>query len=403
MPTAKNSILPILAAALLCRGPVVLRRAPRLRDVDASLALLAALGCTARRAGADLQLAPADAVGDTVPPALMAAMRSSVYYLAPMLARAGRARVAFPGGCRLGARPIDIHLAGLAAMGAVIDAGAEALDCRAPGGLRGCEFHLRFPSVGATETLMIAAAAARGRTVLTGAAREPEIADLAAFLNACGAAVAGAGGDVVTVEGARPLHGCAFTPIADRITAQTVLCAAAACGGSVLLRRAPLAPLQPTAALLRRAGCQVSAPAPDCVALVSEGRLDAAGELATGVYPAFATDAGPLFAAAMLRARGVTLLRETIFARRFACAGGFAALGADVRCCGGDLRICGVPRLRGAPLAAADLRGGAALVLAALAAEGESTISGTEYIGRGYENIAALFAGLGADIRTAQD
>lgn len=359
MPTAKNSILPILAAALLCRGPVVLRRAPRLRDVDTSLALLAALGCTARRAGADLQLAPADAVGDTVPPALMAAMRSSVYYLAPMLARAGRARVAFPGGCRLGARPIDIHLAGLAAMGAVIDAGAEALDCRAPGGLRGCEFHLRFPSVGATETLMIAAAAARGRTVLTGAAREPEIADLAAFLNAC--------------------------------------------GGSVLLRRAPLAPLQPTAALLRRAGCQVSAPAPDCVALVSEGRLDAAGELATGVYPAFATDAGPLFAAAMLRARGVTLLRETIFARRFACAGGFAALGADVRCCGGDLRICGVPRLRGAPLAAADLRGGAALVLAALAAEGESTISGTEYIGRGYENIAALFAGLGADIRTAQD
>ncbi|MBC5581552.1 UDP-N-acetylglucosamine 1-carboxyvinyltransferase [Anaerofilum sp. BX8] len=399
MPTAKNSILPILAAAVLAQGPVRIRRAPLLRDVDTSLQLLAALGCPAVRTGGDLLLAPGGAVGDSVPPKLMAAMRSSIYYLAPMLARGGRARITFPGGCRLGARPIDIHLEGLAAMGAEISRDGEELDCAAPRGLHGAQFHLHFPSVGATETLMMAAAAASGVSVLTGAAREPEVVDLAGFLNACGARVEGAGSGRLVIRGGA-LHGCDYTPIPDRITAQTVLCAAAACGGAVTLRRAPFAPLQPLAGLLQRAGCTVRQLPGDGVRIEAAGRLAGLGRLETGVYPAFATDAGPLLAAAMLTADGGTALRETIFTNRFACAAEFARMGAqaEVEQGGGLLRIRGVSRLQGARLEARDLRGGAALVIAALAAQGESEITGVEFIRRGYEDIAGLFRALGAQV-----
>lgn len=403
MPTAKNSILPILAAAVLAQGPVRIRRAPLLRDVDTSLQLLEALSCPAVRAGGDLLLVPGGAVGDSVPPQLMAAMRSSIYYLAPMLARGGRARITFPGGCRLGARPIDIHLEGLAAMGAAIRQEGEELDCAAPLGLHGAQFHLHFPSVGATETLMMAAAAARGDTVLTGVAREPEVVDLANFLNACGARIEGAGGSRLSIRGG-PLHGCDYTPIPDRITAQTVLCAVAACGGAVTLRRAPFAPLQPLADLLRRAGCAVQPLPDDGVQIEAVDRLSGLGELETGVYPAFATDAGPLLAAAMLTAEGDTALRETIFTNRFACAAEFARMGADARVSGdgGLLRIRGVSGLHGDRLEAKDLRGGAALVIAALAAQGESEITGVEFIRRGYEDIAGLFRGLGAQVGSGQ-
>ncbi len=397
MPCAKNSVLPILAAAMLARGAVRIRRVPRLRDVETSLQLLAALGCPAVQIDGDLLLAPGGPMGDTVPRPLMAAMRSSIYYLAPMLARGGRARVTLPGGCRLGARPIDLHLEGLAAMGARISADGDQLDCTAPNGLHGAEIRLRFPSVGATETLLIAAAAAAGETRICGAAREPEVCDLAGFLTACGARIEGAGTSCIRVLGG-PLQGCEYTPIPDRITAQTVLCAAAACGGQVLLRRAPFAPLQPMAGILRRAGCSVRRAGQDGVVLESDGCLTAAGSISTGVYPAFATDAGPLLAAAMLTARGETRLRETIFSNRFSCAAQFARMGAKVDCDGRLLCIRGVPALQGAQVTAQDLRGGAALVIAALTAQGESRIGGVEYIRRGYEDIAGLFGALGAEI-----
>ena len=397
MPAAKNSILPILAAAMLAQGAVRIRRAPRLRDVETSMQLLAALGCPAVRIDGDLLLAPGGPVGDTVPRPLMAAMRSSIYYLAPMLARGKRAHITFPGGCRLGERPIDLHLKGLAAMGARIVADGDHLDCAAPDGLHGAEIHLRFPSVGATETLLIAAAAAEGQTRIFGAAREPEVGDLAHFLIACGARIEGAGTDRLQVWGGA-LHGCEYTPIPDRITAQTVLCAAAACGGQVLLRRAPLAPLQPMAEILTRAGCGIRQLGENDLVLESDGRLLGAGSLSTGVYPAFATDAGPLLAAAMLTARGDTALRETIFSNRFGCAAQFARMGAELDCDGRLLQIHGVPKLHGAALTAQDLRGGAALVIAALTAEGESRITGVDYIRRGYEDIARLFGQLGAKI-----
>ena len=397
MPTAKNSILPILAAAVLTRGAVCIRRAPLLQDVETSMQLLAALGCPAVRAGQDLLLSCGGPVGDTVPRPLMAAMRSSIYYLAPMLARAGRARLSFPGGCRLGARPIDIHLEGLRAMGARVITEGDQLECEAPDGLQGARFHLRFPSVGATETLMMAAAAARGETVLTGVAREPEIRDLADFLNACGGKVRGAGTGRIIIRGG-PLHGCEYTPIPDRITAQTVLCAGAICGGELLLRRTPFEPVRPLADFLAQAGCKVRRLDHDRVSLVSDGRLSALGELSTGVYPSFATDAGPLLAAAMLTADGTTRLRETIFTNRFACSTQFSKMGADLRCQGSVLEIRGVLALRGARMEASDLRGGAALVIAALAAEGESRIGGMEYIRRGYEDIGGMFGALGAVI-----
>ena len=397
MPTAKNSILPILAAAVLTRGAVCIHRAPLLQDVETSMQLLAALGCPAVRVGQDLLLSCGGPVGDTVPRPLMAAMRSSIYYLAPMLARAGRARLSFPGGCRLGARPIDIHLEGLAAMGARIHTDGEQLECEAPGGLRGTRFRLRFPSVGATETLMIAAAAAQGETVLTGVAREPEIRDLADFLNACGGKVRGAGSRKIVIQGGA-LHGCEYTPIPDRITAQTVLCAGAVCGGRILLHRTPFEPIRPLAEWLAQAGCSLRRLDHDRVELFSAGCLTALGRRSTGVYPAFATDAGPLLAASMLTARGTTRLQETIFTNRFACAGQFEKMGADLDCSGSLLEIRGVPALQGAQLQAGDLRGGAALVIAALAAEGESRIGGVEYIRRGYEDIGGMFGALGAAI-----
>ena len=283
-------------------------------------------------------------------------------------------------------------------MGAQIRWADGELDCAAPGGLRGTRFHLRLPSVGATETLMIAAAAARGETVLTGAAREPEIVDLAGFLSACGARVEGAGTGCIRVRGGS-LGGCIYTPIPDRIVGQTLLCAAAACGGQVTLRGACPAHLQPVAGLLAKAGAQVKVLQPDQVQITAGQRLRAVGKVQTGVYPAFATDAGPLLAAAMLTAQGETVLKETIFTRRFACAKGFAQMGAQVRCTGSSLSIRGVQCLQGAQVEAEDLRGGAALVLAALQAQGESCISGAEYIRRGYASMEALLCPLGAEIK----
>lgn len=396
IPAAKNSVLPLLAACVLCRAPVRLRRVPALSDVSRCAAILEALGFAIRRQGGDLLVRPARPCTGVLPAGPAAAMRASVLFLAPVLTRVGRVETGMPGGCRLGPRPIDIHLDGLVHMGAAVRWKADRLILEAPRGLRGADYTLRYPSVGATETLLLAAACARGGTVLRGAACEPEICDLADFLNACGAQVTGAGGPVICVSGVEALGGAAFTPRPDRIVAATMACAVAAAGGRGTLRRCEPAAFAPVLEALRRAGCRVEQEDPDTVSVAREGRLQGVGRVRTGVYPAFPTDAAPLLAAALLTAGSASSIEDTVFENRFACAAGFAAMGADVRVLGRTLEIRPTAPLHGARVCAPDLRGGAALALAALAAGGTTVITGTQHIRRGYADLAGMLRRLGA-------
>ena len=357
VPAAKNSALPLLAAALLCSGPVRLQNVPRLTDVEDCLALLRGVGCTAGWQGAALAVQGQPMRTDLAPEAA-GRMRASILFCAPLLARLGRVNTVLPGGCRIGARPIDLHLQGLAQMGVrQLPAAPGQLTLYAPAGLRGAEICLAFPSVGATETLLLAAATAQGQTVLHGAAKEPEIADLAAFLNVCGGCVEGAGTDTIRVQGRRCLAGCTFAPMADRIIASTLACAVAAAGGRVELAGCAPGLYAPLLEILEQMGCTVER-AHDAAAISRFGALRGAGNVHTAPYPGLATDAAPLLAAVMLCAQGESSLQDRVFENRFACAGGFAAL----------------------------------------AARGSSRLSGTEFIRRGYADLDRLLAGLGAQI-----
>lgn len=402
-PAAKNSVLPLLAATLLCGAPCRLRGVPRLTDVDTSLALLTAVGAKAARCGRDVLTAPVPLLGGDIPPHLAGAMRSSVFYLAPLLVRAGQVRLPMPGGCRLGPRPVDIHLDGLAAMGVQIEFAADAVVLRRAGRLHGTDFTLRLPSVGATETLLMAASCAEGTTVLRGAACEPEVEDLAGFLTACGARITGAGTPVVVIRGrAGGLDGCAYTPLPDRISATTYAAAVAAAGGDVTIRRCRPSTFATFLDFLRAAGCEVHA-GPNAVRICRDARTPLKGgqELFAAAWPGFATDAAPLAAAVLLTADGPSRIYDGLFQNRFACAAGFAALGAGVRANGRELAIDGGAALCGTVVTAPDLRGGAALVVAALAAQGKTCVLDEGHIRRGYQSLPAELASLGAACRPA--
>jgi UDP-N-acetylglucosamine 1-carboxyvinyltransferase len=400
IPAAKNSVLPLLAACLLCRGPVRLRAVPRLSDVEVCLALLRSAGMSAGRVGEDI-LVQGTPCTVRLPRQQSEKMRASILFAAPLLARLGRVETVLPGGCRIGARPVDLHLAGLAALGAQVQpAGEGQLVLAAPRGLHGAVYALSFPSVGATETLLLAAATARGDTTLYGAACEPEVADLARFLNACGACIEGAGTPTVRICGRRVLGGTEFSPLPDRIVASTFACAVAAAGGCVELRGVQGSTFAPLLALLRQAGCTIeeSRAGEGSVTVARFGRLNGVGRARTGVYPGLATDAAPLAAAALLGAAGSSRIEDAVFERRFACADGFARMGAHVQVHGQghvlDIQPC--KGLHGATVRAQDLRGGAALAVAALAAAGRSRIEQTEYIRRGYADLPQTLASLGA-------
>ncbi len=400
LPAAKNSVLPILAATLLCSETVVLHRVPRTSDVHTSLQLLETLGKTPRRPPrAPLTIAPGPMLCSQLPWDLAAAMRSSIFYLAPVLHKTGRVTMPMPGGCRLGPRLIDIHLEGLARMGARITWQPQTVTLTRNGVLHGADYTLRIPSVGATETLLMAAAGAQGASVLRGAACEPEVKDLADFLNRCGADIHGAGTPIIRVRGTPELGGCAFTPLPDRIIGATLACAAASAGGRVELPNARADEMQDILQLLERAGCRVERQNGVCIQ--AEGRLQGVGKICTGAWPGFATDNAPLLAAAMLRAEGTTEICDTLFEKRFACAAQFAAMGAEVQVKGRTLCIAGRQTLHGAECYAPDLRGGAALVLAALGAQNEpSTVWDAGHIDRGYPCLAAMLRKLGANVRT---
>ena len=398
---AKNSVLPILAAALLCRTPCVLHNCPDIVDVSHTLAILRALGCDCRRDGSTLYIDARAAHGGDIPPELAGRMRASSLFLGALLARWNRAALTLPGGCPIGSRPLDFHLLALGALGAHTCEQDGMIVCTAKR-LTGGRIRLPGPSVGATENAILAATAADGVTTIENAAREPEIVDLANFLRTCGAKISGAGTKTITIEGPCALHGATYTVLPDRIEAATFLCACAACGGAITLRRAAPQMLAPVLDALRASGCAVTCGS-DTITLARTGRLTACRAVTSVPYPGFPTDAMPVLMAAQLRAEGETSFTETIFERRFGYARELEKLGADITRRGNTVFLSGVPALHGARLFAEDLRGGAALVLAAMCAEGESAISGVKHIERGYDNLAEDLASLGGAVRLCAD
>ena len=345
---AKNSVLPILAATLLARGQVALLGCPRLRDVDASIRILRHLGCDAHWEADALAVDTTALRRCEISDVLMREMRSSAIFLGAILARCGQADLSYPGGCELGPRPIDLHLAGLRDLGAEIREEGGFLHCRADR-LRGREVVLRMPSVGATENLMLAACGAEGVTVISNAAREPEVVDLQNFLNACGARVSGAGSSAVSIEGGQDLHGCTYRVMPDRIAAATYLCAAASAGGDIYLRGAEEGHLSTVTAALREAGCTVTADSGGIRALCRE-RLRAVGPVQTAPYPGFPTDAQAVLMAALLRSRGATVFEENIFENRYRHVDELIRMGASIRVSGRVAVVTGVERLHSAPV-----------------------------------------------------
>lgn len=392
---AKNSVLPILAATVLTGDRVVLRGCPRLRDVDASIRILQSLGCRAQWEGDALTVDTAALNRCEISDILMREMRSSAIFLGAVLARLGRADISYPGGCELGPRPIDLHLSGLRDLGADIREEGGILHCTASR-LAGRELMLSLPSVGATENLMLAACGAEGTTVISNAAREPEIVDLQDFLNACGAEVSGAGSTSVTIRGGKPLHGCEFRCMPDRIVAATYLCACASAGGEVYLRGARERHLATVADALRQAGCTVAGDG-EGIACRCRRRLRAVRPVRTAPYPGFPTDAQAVLMAAMLKSQGTTVFEENIFENRYRHVDELTRMGAEIRVAGRVAVVTGVERLSGAAVRCTDLRGGAALCVAALAADGETRIFETAHIDRGYEDIVRDLRALGAD------
>ena len=395
---AKNSVLPILAASLLCdRDSVQLDNCPVLEDVHLSVHILQSLGCEVTRIGQEIRVYTKNFKNIALPKALCGGMRSSILYLGPLLAKCGSAQMYAPGGCLLGRRPVDIHLSALSQMGARFDVEKERITASAPDGLAGCDIVFPYPSVGATENIIMAASLARGITTITGAAAEPEIGDLVDFINAMGGRVR-QNGKTITVYGVEALHGCRKTVIPDRIAGFTYLAAALATDGRVTLSGCRFPHMRSTLEMLSSAGGVITVNEDKITAYRRGAFLLSVPEIETGPYPAFPTDAGAIALTLLSLARGCGVLHETVFSDRFGVAEQLRALGADIQIEGQKATVRGVGALNGCRVQATDLRAGAALIVAALAAKGETVVAGGEHIIRGYENITENLQALGADI-----
>lgn len=393
---AKNAVLPILSATLISGCVTQLENVPNLRDVDNTLEILTYLGCETHREVNRVTVDSRNARLGPVPGTLMAQMRSSVLFLGAMLARFRKGEVSMPGGCMLGPRPVDLHLKALEAMGAQIELTDDSISCAA-GMLRGARISFPTPSVGATENAMLAACGAEGETVIYNAAREPEIVDLQNFLRAMGAEITGAGTDTILVRGMTPVEAVNYTVMPDRIAAATILCAGAACGGDVTIHGAVPQHLGTVTDALKRMGTAMEI-GEESIRLASTGWLTSPGVLETRPYPGFPTDAQPVLLAASLRAEGTTVFRETIFSGRLRHTRELMKLGACIRVDDRTAEVTGVPTLTGATVRSTDLRGGAALVVAGLMAEGETEIIDDHHITRGYDHLDVCLQALGGDI-----
>lgn len=396
---AKNSALPLLSAAVLAHGETVLHNCPELTDVDAACRILTHLGCRCKRSGGTVTIDATNVSGYEIPDTLMREMRSSIVFLGAVLGRTGRCRLSFPGGCELGARPIDLHLAALRQMGAEIAEEHGYLDCSAAGGLHGAKITLSFPSVGATENILLAATAAKGYTEIHNAAREPEIVDLAECLGKFGARIGGAGESVITVEGTPRAEPCEHSVIPDRIVAGTYLCAAAITRGELILTDCEPLHMNGFVPVLEAMGARIYTYGGGKMYLSCKKRLTAPPTIRTMPYPGFPTDIQAPFTALCSTVEGTSVFVETIFENRFRHVPELVRLGASIKTEGRVCVVQGVKRLSGAKVCAAELRGGAALVTAALAAEGTSEVTGLCYIDRGYESLEGALRSVGADIK----
>jgi len=399
---AKNAALPILAASLLADEPVTIGNVPHLRDVTTMISLLGGMGAAVTvgdRMRVEVDASKARHL--VAPYDLVKTMRASILVLGPLVARFGEANVSLPGGCAIGARPVNLHVEGLEALGAEIAIEGGYIRARA-GRLRGARIVLDTVTVTGTENLMMAATLAEGRTVIENAAREPEVVDLAHCLAAMGARIAGAGTDTLVIDGVPRLHGCSYDVVADRIEAGTYLVAGAITGGRVRVREVRPDHLDAVAAKLREAGASVTA-GPDWLEVDMRGRRLSAVDIRTAPYPAFPTDMQAQFAALDAVAEGVATVVETVFENRYMHMLELRRLGADIRIEGNTAIIHGVERLSGAPVMATDLRASASLVLAGLVAEGVTDVQRIYHIDRGYECIEEKLGQLGAQIRRVPD
>lgn len=401
---AKNSVLKLMAATTLASGHYVLRNVPRITDVDCMADLLRSMGMRVwwdeappptPTSPSVLHVECPDEIVPEAPYELVEAMRASIVVLGPLLARFGRARVALPGGDDFGSRPIDMHLKALEELGATFEARHGYIEASADG-LRGTRLLLEFPSVGATENALMAAVLAKGTTVLDNAAREPEIADLAAFLNRMGATVLGAGSSTITVEGVEELSPVEHTVIPDRVEAATFLAAVGIAGGEITLQGARPDHMDMIVVKLGEMGMRIS-PTNDGLWAMASRRLTSV-DISTLPYPGLATDYKPLLVAMLATADGVGIVTENIFHGRFRYVDELVRMGADVRTEGHHAVVRGQPMLSGAPVRSPDIRAGAALVIAALRAEGETVVSDAEHIERGYERFVDKLRAVGADV-----
>ena len=392
---AKNAVLPIIAASLLCAEPIQLDDAPDLLDVNVMNQVIAALGATVERKGSTLKIHAREIECIEAPYDLVTQMRASIVIMGPLLARRGHVRISHPGGCAIGSRPINWHLKGLEALGAEVKMDHGFLDVSSKG-LKGTRIYLDYPSVGATENLMMAAAMAQGTTLIENAAQEPEIVDLATFLNEMGGKVRGAGTSIIHIEGVREFHGTTHTVIPDRIEAGSYLLMVAATGGDVLVENVIADHLKPLIAKMEEAGNRMMEE-DDGIRISGNGVYNAV-DIKTQVHPGFPTDLQAPFMAYLTRANGTGLITETVFENRFMHVDELKRMGADIKIEGRSAIVQGIQRLNAAPVSATDLRAGAALILAALTAEGTTCIRGIQHIDRGYEKVEEKLSRLGADI-----
>lgn len=395
---SKNSVLPILAATVLTEGKSVIHNCPKLSDTDGTIKILKNLGCKVIREGSSIIVDSSNISSAEIPEKLMREMRSSVIFLGAILGRMNSAVISTPGGCEIGLRPIDLHLYAMKQLGVQVEETYGKLICSAPNGLNGKKITFSFPSVGATENAVLASVTAKGTTTIVNAAREPEIIDLCDFLNKCGGEIYGAGESVITVKGKEKLFPCEYSVICDRIACATYLIAGAVTGGDVVLENTNPVHLSAVLPLLEEAGCDINIRC-RAIRLKAPRRLNRIDKIITQPYPGFPTDAQAPFTTLVCVAKGTSVIVENIFESRFKHIPELVRMGAKIRMEGRVAVIDGVERLYGAEVVSPDLRGGAALVLAGLCAEGETVVNNTKFIDRGYEDFEDNLSMLNADVK----
>ncbi|MCM1543870.1 MAG: UDP-N-acetylglucosamine 1-carboxyvinyltransferase [Ruminococcus sp.] len=398
---SKNSALPILAACVVVDGTSVIHNCPNLTDVDAAIRILEHIGCHVKRENHTVTVDSSSVSCYNIPTKLMREMRSSIVFLGSIISRLGKAELSLPGGCEIGLRPIDLHLAAFRALGVRIDESFGHLSCEAELPLKAVTVSLSFPSVGATENIMLASVFAKGRTVILNAAREPEIIDLAAFLNKCGCKVTVEPEGTVVIDGVKKAHSAEHTVISDRIVALTYMAAVGASGGDVLLKNVDPQHFMSVNSVFEKAGCHIATER-SSVRIASSGKLNCVRDIRTMPYPGFPTDAQAPVMAMLCRAKGTSVVVENIFESRFKHVGELVRMGADIKVEGRVAIVDGVKTLYGANVESIDLRGGSALVVAGLAAKGKTVISGIRHIDRGYEKIEDCLRAVGAEIERGE-